>query len=338
MIKQFQKLFKINSHIQNFNKLPKYNFTSTEILKRLRDETGSPIINVKKALEEYNGDFEKAKNYLIEKGLASAQKKLSKETREGVIGIQVSENKQFAYFQFNCETDFVARNELFQDFVNSVLNSVLKKEKSIKFIDESSENQKEQMNKFYQENYIQGNLTENKQENMDKIRQLIISKLQENINIRKLGTLQQTDGIIGLYVHNSLKQGIGGRGCLVSIQGLKNSNENAQFADNIALQILGMRPDYISIGDIPKDVFNKEVKRVKNEFGDALKGKNQQVVEKMVEGKMKKFYEENVLLEQQLLVDQGKDAKNIGELIKNINKKDNGNIIIKEYIVWAVKQ
>lgn len=276
-------------------------FSSLDRLKKLRDETGSPIAQVKKALDEFGGDFEKAKEYLIQKGLASAQKMLNKDTREGVVALHINENRSFAVLgEMNCETDFVARSDLFLEFVHTALKTIVIDGKPINL----DENQQEAIIAYLSSHTLCNEIIkETATDSIDKVRQLVISKLQENINIRRINTLSIENGIIGSYVHNTLAKNVGSRACLVSLAGAKNTESANALADNIALQILGMRPEYMTRAHIPATTLEAEIEKIKADFGTSLNGKPAAVVERMIEGKLKKFYEDTVLLDQPFLAD-----------------------------------
>ena len=121
-------------------------------------------------------------------------------------------------------------------------------------------------------------------------------------------------GVIGAYVHNTLSQNIGTRTCLVTLTGAASTPSAIQLADSIALQILGMRPEYLTKESVPQEVLQKEIEKIKNDFGNGLKGKPEAVVERMIEGKLKKFYEDCVLFDQPLLTDQDKEPKTVKKI------------------------
>lgn len=257
---------------------------SAEMVKTLREITGAGMLECKKALEEAGGDIEKAKEILRIRGLAKADKKAGRETKEGIIYAYVSEDrKKGVLLELNCETDFVAKNEHFSELALNLA----------KHIADSPEN----ANKS-------GTGEDIASEVGDLIKS-VIAKLGENIQLRRFVRFD-TDGFVHAYVH-----GIGRVGVLVDYKAPEINDSVLRVVQDVVLQIAAMKPEFVSVDSIPTEVLERE-KRILTEQ-TRQEGKPENIIEKIVEGKLKKFYQEKVLLEQAFIKEE---KKTVGQYIK----------------------
>lgn len=254
---------------------------TAEMVKNLREKTGAGMMDCKKALAETNGDMAAAEDYLREKGIAKANKKESRIAAEGLANIFVDGIKA-VILEVNSETDFVSKNEEFTDMIKEIGMALLKS--NAKTLEEAME-----VN------------TEN-----GTIKDLIVAKtakIGEKLSLRRFQILTLEDGeVFGSYIH------MGGK--IASLVVLKGANE--EVAKDVAMQQAAMRPSYVFISDVPEDVVNHE-KEVQKELAMG-EGKPAEIAEKMVEGRMHKFYKEICLVEQAFIKDGG---LSVNQYIKN---------------------
>ncbi len=254
---------------------------TAEMVKNLREKTGAGMMDCKKALAETNGDMAAAEDYLREKGIAKANKKESRIAAEGLANIFVDGNKA-VILEVNSETDFVSKNEEFTDMIKEIGMALLKSD--AKTLEEAME-----VN------------TEN-----GTIKDLIVAKtakIGEKLSLRRFQIVTLEDGeVFGSYIH------MGGK--IASLVVLKGANE--EVAKDVAMQQAAMRPSYVFISDVPEDVVNHE-KEVQKELAMG-EGKPAEIAEKMVEGRMHKFYKEICLVEQAFIKDGG---LSVNQYIKN---------------------
>lgn len=254
---------------------------TAEMVKNLREKTGAGMMDCKKALAETNGDMAAAEDYLREKGIAKANKKESRIAAEGLANIFM-DGKKAVILEVNSETDFVSKNEEFIDMIKEIGESLLKSD--AKTLEDAMEVSTPD----------------------GTIKDLIVAKtakIGEKLSLRRFQILTLEDGeVFGSYIH------MGGK--IASLVVLKGANE--EVAKDIAMQQAAMRPRYVFISDVPEDVVNHE-KEVQKELAMS-EGKPAEIAEKMVEGRMHKFYKEICLVEQAFIKDSG---LSVNEYIKN---------------------
>ncbi|MCI4458452.1 MAG: elongation factor Ts [Thermocrinis sp.] len=262
---------------------------SAELIKQLREMTGAGMLECKKALEEAQGDIEKAKEILRIRGLAKAEKKAGRETKEGIVQTYVSEDRKVGVIlELNCETDFVARNE---QFVELSLNLA----KHIASL-------KENANKFGSfEDIAQQPYYADSTQKVEDIVKSAIARIGENIRLSRWARFD-AEGYVHTYVH-----GIGRVGVLMEYKTDRISDDVLRLAQDIILQIAAMKPEFVSIEAIPSEVLERE-KRILAEQ-TRQEGKPEHIIDKIVEGKLRKFYQEKVLLEQPFIKDEKKSVK-----------------------------
>ena len=247
---------------------------TTALIKELRERTGAGMLDCKKALEENGGDIEKAIDWLREKGIAKAAKKSGRVAAEGLVFAAVSaDRKKGAILEFNSETDFVAKNDEFKTFGEKLVQLSLEH-------DLTSENE---LKAFELEGKkVEDNLTE------------LIAKIGENMNIRRL-KLVSTDGFIETYIH------LGGKiGVLLNVSG-EATPENVEKAKGVAMHVAAMDPKYLNSEQVTADDLEREKEIARHQLQQ--EGKPENIIEKILDGKMRKFYEENCLVNQKYVRD-----------------------------------
>ena len=247
---------------------------TTALIKELRERTGAGMLDCKKALEENGGDIEKAIDWLREKGIAKAAKKSGRVAAEGLVFAAVSaDRKKGAILEFNSETDFVAKNDEFKNFGEKLVQLSLEH-------DLTSE---DELKAFELEGKkVEDNLTE------------LIAKIGENMNIRRL-KLVSTDGFIETYIH------LGGKiGVLLNVSG-EATRENVEKAKGVAMHVAAMDPKYLNSEQVTADDLEREKEIARHQLQQ--EGKPENIIEKILDGKMRKFYEENCLVNQKYVRD-----------------------------------
>jgi len=272
-------------------------------VKELREKTGAGMMDCKKALIEVSGNFEAAIDWLRKKGLAAASKKSGRLTAEGLIATCVKGNRG-AIIELNSETDFVARNTKFQSLAKNLANEAIEFNQDIEAF---------KKHKISNGKTIEDEISEH------------VAVIGENLNLRRLSTINVNKGAIVSYVHNVVTDNLGKIGVLVALESEAPVDKLMQIGKQIAMHIAASRPESLSI----KELDAAKIEREKSIFSEQAlaSGKPKEVVEKMVEGRIKKYYEEVVLLEQVFIID-GKTkisafldntAKEIGHPIKLVS-------------------
>ena len=247
---------------------------TTALIKELRERTGAGMLDCKKALEENGVDIEKAIDWLREKGIAKAAKKSGRVAAEGLVFAAVSaDRKKGAILEFNSETDFVAKNDEFKTFGEKLVQLSLEH-------DLTSE---DELKAFELEGKkVEDNLTE------------LIAKIGENMNIRRL-KLVSTNGFIETYIH------LGGKiGVLLNVSG-EATPENVEKAKGVAMHVAAMDPKYLNSEQVTADDLEREKEIARHQLQQ--EGKPENIIEKILDGKMRKFYEENCLVNQKYVRD-----------------------------------
>ncbi|CAB1274900.1 translation elongation factor Ts [Candidatus Nitrosacidococcus tergens] len=256
--------------------------TATQV-KELRERTGAGMMECKKALIEAHGDIDAAIEWMRKQGLAKADKKSGRIAAEGIITIEVSsDNHKAVIIEVNSETDFVAKNDDFCQFAAKTARRVLAS--NPKTLDE----------------LLSMPLEENNQ-SIDEVRQNLIAKIGENINIRRFSAVESKNGSVGYYAHGNRI------GVIVAMEG-----GNSNLAKDIAMHIAASKPQAISKEDISTEILDKEREIILAQSEGS--NKSPEIIEKMVEGRLQKFLNEVTLLGQSFIKDP--DIK-VGKLLKN---------------------
>ena len=278
-------------------------------VKNLRDMTGAGFLDCQKALEANDQSIEKSIVYLRKKGLAKANKKSSRQTNEGAIGLYSNEAKT-VLIQINTETDFAAKNEVFLNFMNEIGEFALE----VDNINISLENfvKLSFRNKIISEYFTD-----------------IITKIGENIILSQLIIVPNNDGcMISTYIHNAYKKNIGKIAVVLKSKINEIDEESKILGKNLCMHIAASKPFALSIEKLNKNLIKKEreiqIETIKSS------GKPNNILEKILEGKMKKFYSDSVLLEQPYILDLDKTVK---QIITEFSKINNFEIIDYKLIV-----
>src|SRR5688572_3256319 len=244
------------------------------LVKELREISGAGMMDCKKALVETSGDKEAAVDWLRKKGLAAAAKKSGRVAADGLVGI-VAEGNQGALVEINCETDFVARNEQFQGFVAAVAKLALKASdvEALKAMQLPGEG-----------------LTV-----AEKLTQLVAT-IGENMQLRRTAKLSVGNGAVAAYMHNAVVPGLGKIGVLVGIESTGDTAKLTTLGKQVAMHVAAAKPLALSADQLDKAAVDRE--RAIYAEQAAASGKPAEIVGKMVEGRLRKYYEEVVLLEQ----------------------------------------
>ncbi len=249
------------------------------LVKELREKSGAGMMDCKRALSENQGDIEAAVDWLRKKGLAAAAKKAGRVAAEGLIGI-ASEGTSGGMVEVNSETDFVARNDAFQDYVRNVTKVALAAGEDIEKLKTAA--------------YPGGGSA------ADALTALI-AKIGENMSLRRAAVLKVSAGTVATYVHSAAAPGLGKIGVLVALESTGDKDKLTALGRQIAMHIAATNPQALDIASVDPAMLARE-KAVLTEQA-AASGKAPQVIEKMVEGRVRKYYEETVLLEQVYVVD-----------------------------------
>lgn len=284
-----------------------------ETIKLLRQKTGAGMMDCKEALSESNGDIEKAEEWLRKKGINTAQKKSSRLATEGLINVATGK-KGSVIIEINSETDFVARNETFQKFCDDVATTCL-------------ENEIKDKDSLLKSNFINSDtLVETELTN-------VISKLGENIVIKRLNYISEPGLFYQKYLHNAISSNSGKIGVLLSFSAEDNSKDIESFTKQLCMHIAAADPLSMDIEGLSPRVVEKE----RAIFTEQVKssGKPENIIEKIVDGKVRKFYSEVCFMEQTYVIDNKTIIK---DCISNFNKETSLNFSVKDYLLYKLGQ
>lgn len=275
---------------------------TASMVKELREKTGAGMMDAKKALTEANGDVEVAMEELRKKGMAKADKKSSRTAAEGLVAVVTSGNKG-AVIELNAETDFVSRNEEFQAFVEGVAAKALETN-TVEELAAADFNGKP----------VSAALTD------------LIAKIGENMTLRRSETLEVNNGAVVSYVHGALKDGLGKIGVLVAFESDADQAVLEGLGKQVAMHVAAAFPKYLDRDSVNAEEMEKErqflIEQAKEE------GKPQEIAEKMVEGRMRKYYEEICLLDQKFVID---GETRVADVIANAAKDAGAEIKLTAY-------
>jgi elongation factor Ts len=249
------------------------------LVKDLREKSGAGMMDCKRALTENGGDLEAAVDWLRKKGLAAAAKKAGRVAAEGLIGV-AGGGAVGAMVEVNSETDFVARNDAFQDFVRNVTKTALSTGDDVAALAAAA--------------YPTGGTSA-------EALTALVAKIGENMTLRRAVVLKVSAGAVATYVHSAVAPGLGKIGVLVALESTGDAEKLNALGRQIAMHIAATNPISLDIASVDPAALARE-KAILSEQA-AASGKPPAVVEKMVEGRVRKFYEESVLLEQVYVVD-----------------------------------
>ena len=279
-------------------------------VKELREATGVGMMDCKKALEETGGDMNAAVDWLRTRGLAKAAKKAGRVAAEGLVGVS-TEGTKAAIVEVNSETDFVARNDQFQGIVGNVAKLALDAKGSIEKLAE--------MPFPGTGRSVAAELTD------------AIAKIGENMNVRRSQTIEVKDGVIGSYVHNTVKPGMGKLGVIVGLESTGDKAVLAGLGKQLAMHIANTNPASVSEADIDPALVAKEREIYTEQAKES--GKPAEVIAKMVEGRVRKFFEESTLLAQTFVIDGESKVKDI---IAKAEKEAGAPIKVTKFVRYAL--
>jgi len=264
---------------------------SASIVKELREKSGAGMMDCKKALVQTNGNMEDAIDWLRKQGLAAVTKKSGRVAAEGLIGISIN-GVQGAIVEINSETDFVARNELFQNFVKNCSNLVLTYKSDIDGLKKSP--------------------FPNTDRSVDQELSNNIAIIGENMNIRRVEYLEVSQGVLVSYIHNKVTEDLGKLGVIVAIESQAKEHQLFEVGKQIAMHIAATSPKSLNIEDLDSELVKREREVLVDQAISS--GKPKEIAEKIVQGRLQKFFQEVVLNEQVSVID--------GETrIKDLQKK-----------------
>lgn len=280
------------------------------LVKQLRESTGAGMMDCKKALTESGGDIEEARDWLRKKGLAQAAKKAGRVATEGLIAVTV-EGAAGAVVEVNSETDFVSRNPAFQAFVSTVASLALNGDGTL-------------------EGLLATPYPETGRSVEDETKHLVGS-IGENIQVRRVGRLTVDEGAIGSYIHNLVAPGLGKIGVIAALKSAGDAAQLQTFGRQLCMHIAAARPECVSIDGVDQAA----LKRERDVLADQARasGKPEPIIEKMVEGRLRKYYEEVVLLEQLYVIDGESRVK---AALENEGKKIGSPIVVDRFLRFAL--
>jgi elongation factor Ts len=274
-------------------------------VKELRERTSAGMMDCKKALAETNGDMEAAIDWLRAKGLSAAAKKAGRTASEGLVGVVVEGNRG-AVVEVNSETDFVAKNEVFQDFVSNVAKLALEKGTDVEALGAAQ---------YPGGGTVQEKLTDN------------IAKIGENQSLRRAAVLEVGEGAVVPYVHNKVAEGLGKIGVLVALESAAPADTLTQLGKQIAMHVAAAHPLALTADDLDAGLIERERSIALEKAKES--GKPQNIVEKMVEGGLAKFRKEHALTTQLFVMD-GKTP--VAEVVASAAKDAGTGIELKGFI------
>jgi len=280
---------------------------TAKLVKELRDKTSAGMMDCKKALNETGGDMEAAIDWLRTKGIAKADKKAGRVAAEGLVAV-ATEGTTGVLVEVNSETDFVSRNEGFQTAVAKIASTALTVDNTDALRDAHIDGKT-----------VTTFLTD------------LVAKIGENMSLRRMEKLSVSSGVVEGYIHNAAAPGMGRIGVLVALESTGDTAKLNALAKKIAMHIAATSPLALTTADLDQDIVEKERKALKDEAIES--GKPEAIVDKMVEGRMVKFFKESVLMTQMFVMDPD---HNVEAVIANEAKALGADIKMTGYIRMEV--
>ena len=283
---------------------------TASMVKELREMTGAGMMDCKKALSATDGDFDKAIEFLREKGLATAEKKAGRIAAEGLVATTIKDgDKVAAIVEVNAETDFVAKNEVFQTFVKEV-------------VEQAADTDAADIDAFKAEKWaLDTSMT------VDEKLAAMIAKIGENMNIRRFEKIVSEDGIVVSYMHAAGKIGV-----LVEAKTENNDERVKEALKNVAMQVAALNPKYVSTDDVPEEYKEHEkeilIAQAKNDPKNANKPEN--IIEKMITGRLAKELKEICLLEQEYVKAENKET--VAKYLEMVSKEVGTPVELKRFV------
>jgi elongation factor Ts len=280
------------------------------LVKELREKTGAGMMDCKKALAETAGDLEGAIDWLRTKGLAAAAKKAGRVAAEGLVAVAADGNKA-AVVELNAETDFVARNDGFQDFVKGVAQVALPLVGDLDKLKEAA----------YQDTG----------RNVSEQVTHMIATIGENMNLRRSAGLEVSNGVVASYVHSAVAPGLGKIGVLVALESEGDAAKLEEVGKQIAMHVAAANPLFLNKDSVDQDALDRE-RAVLVEQARAS-GRPEDIIAKMVEGRLRKYYEEVCLLEQVFVID---GESKIAKIVENLSKEVGKPVALTGFVRYAL--
>lgn len=262
------------------------------LVKQLRERTGAGMMDCKKALADTGGDIDAAVDWLRKKGLSQAAKKAGRAAAEGLVAVHASGTKG-AVVEVNSETDFVARNETFQGFARKIAEVAFAKDADL-------------------DTLMQADFPDTGRKVEEELTQQI-GTIGENMKISRCQVLSVDKGVVTEYVHNQLAPGLGKIGVLVALESEAPADKLEGFGKQLAMHIAAANPQAVTQDEIDPELVERERNVLKEQARES--GKPENIIEKMIEGRMRKFYEEVALLDQTFVVDGESRVRDVVERI-----------------------
>jgi elongation factor Ts len=276
-------------------------------VKELRERTGAGMMDCKKALNEVNGDMEAAIDWLRTKGLAAAAKKAGRTAAEGLVGVAVSGTRG-AVVEVNSETDFVAKNEQFQEFVRAVSQLALSANANVEGLLAAT---------YPGGGTVEEKLTSN------------IATIGEHQSLRRSAVLQVGDGVVVPYVHNAAAAGLGKIGVLIALESTGDKAQLEALGKQLAMHIAAANPLAMTGEEIDPAIVAREAAIAREKQADKIVGKPPEVVEKIIRGPVDKFIRENALMSQLFVMD---NKTKIEDVVKAAAKTAGAPVELKAYV------
>ena len=281
------------------------------LVKELREKSGAGMMDCKKALSETDGDIEAAIDWLRKKGLSAAAKKSGRVAAEGLVGVAVDGTKG-AILEVNAETDFVARNDIFQGFVEAATNLSLGTDgdlEALKTVDVLGEGRNVQ----------------------DQVIHLVAT-IGENMQLRRSEALSVSRGVVAAYMHSAVKPGLGKIGVLVALESEGDAEKLTEFGKQLAMHIAAASPRFLTTDGVDAVTQARERQVLTDQAKES--GRPDEVIEKMVDGRMRKFFEEVVLLEQVYVISE--DKSKVSKVIEAKAEELGSSIKLAGFVRFAL--
>ena len=279
------------------------------LVKELRTLSGAGMMDCKKALGETDGDIDAAQDWLRTKGLATAAKKSGRIAAEGLVGVAVN-GTTGAVVEVNSETDFVAKNDMFQAYVSEVAN--------IATANGDMES-------------LSAAAFPGSERNVGEELTSLISTIGENMNLRRVETLSVDNGVVCTYIHNATAPGIGKIGVLVALESTADAGVLEGLGKQIAMHIAATSPASLSQADLDPALVERERVVLTEQARES--GKPEEIIGKMIEGRLRKFYEEVCLLDQTFVID---GETKVGKVVENAAKDAGAPIALKAFTRFGI--
>ena len=283
---------------------------SASAVKALREKTGAGMMDCKNALTESDGDMEAAVDWLRKKGLSQAAKKAGRVASEGLVGVK-SEGNKGAIVEVNSETDFVARNDKFQDMVATIAEVALGAGGDVAALSAADYPGAGKS--------VADHVTE------------MVATIGENMSVRRSQTLSVPSGVVSSYVHNQAAPGLGRIGVLVALESEGDAEKLAAFGRQVAMHIAATSPLAVTPDDLDQEVVARERSILADQARES--GKPEEIIDKMVEGRLRKFYEESVLMSQTFVID---GENTVEKAVKNAEGEVGGPVKIAGFVRYAL--